>query len=185
MFVTLFGFARDRRGVAAMEFALILPMMVTLFFAAIELNELMSANKRVENVAASLADVVSRSTQVSNDDVDDLFTAGTLLMFPNSGTPLRVRVSRVDYTGNPDEGRVNWSDANNSGAGASLPEHADNTVLTLPDGVDQACGGSAVIVADTLYVYDSPIGYFLPAGFTLSHTAYVCPRVVDDIARVS
>ena len=54
-------FSADRRGLAALEFALIAPLMVLVLFGSVELTELLATNRRAENTTASVADVISRT----------------------------------------------------------------------------------------------------------------------------
>ena len=51
-------FARAHEGLAALEFALIAPIMVFLLFGSVELLDALNANQRAQNTTSSLADVV-------------------------------------------------------------------------------------------------------------------------------
>lgn len=166
---------RDRRGLAALEFALMAPMMVLVLFGSVELTELLACNRRAENTSASVADVVSRDTVITNQEMNDLWSAATALMYPNSATPLKIRVSSVQVT-NPTTATVLWSDGHNGyvprGAGSSI---------SLPAGM--MIPGTSVVVAETSYRYTPPIGVFLKLAVDLGHTEYRRPRVADPVTR--
>jgi Flp pilus assembly protein TadG len=168
-------FARDRRGLAALEFALIAPMMILVLFGSVELTELLATNRRAENTAASVADVISRDTIIEDDEINDLWTAANALMFPNSAAPLKIRISSVQVQ-TPTQARVLWSDGHNGysprGAGSSM---------VLPAGM--MTPGTSVIVAETTYRYTPPIGVFLDLAFDLNHLEYRRPRVADPVTR--
>lgn len=168
-------FADDRRGLAALEFALIAPMMILVLFGSVELTEVLSTNRRAENTAASVADVISRDTVVEDDEVADLWTAASALMYPNSATPLKIRISSVQVE-SATEATVLWSEGHNGfsarGAGSSM---------SLPAGMMVA--GTSVVVSETSYVYTPPIGVFLKVGFDLDHIEYRRPRVADPVTR--
>lgn len=168
-------FSADRRGLAALEFALIAPLMVLVLFGSVELTELLATNRRAENTTASVADVISRDTDVTTAELNDLWTAAATLMYPNSSTPLQMRVSSVQINSSSDA-RVLWSDGNNGysprGVGSAVP---------LPAGLMIA--GTSVIMTETSYHYVPPIGVFLHVAMDLTHTEYRRPRVADPVTR--
>ncbi len=168
--------ARDRRGLAALEFALIAPMMVMTLFGSVELTELLACNRRAENTAASIADVVSRDTVITDQEMDDLWSAATALMYPNSPTPFQVRVSSVQIT-DATTATVLWSDGDNG----YVPRAAGSS-MTLPAGM--MIPGTSVIVTESSYLYVPPIGIFLKLTVPLTHTEYRRPRVADPVTRI-
>jgi Flp pilus assembly protein TadG len=168
-------FVRDRRGLAALEFALIAPMMILVLFGSVELTELLATNRRAENTAASVADVISRDTVIEDDEITDLWTAANALMYPNSASPLKIRISSVQVQ-TATQAKVLWSDGHNGytarGAGSTM---------SLPAGM--MIPGTSVIVAETTYRYTPPIGVFLDLAFDLNHIEYRRPRVADPVTR--
>ncbi len=165
----------NRRGLAALEFALIAPMMVLVLFGSVELTELLACNRRAENTAASVADVISRDTVITNQEMSDLWAASTALMYPNAATPLKIRVSSVQIT-NPTTATVLWSD----GYHGYVPRGA-GSAIALPAGM--MIPATSVIVAETTYRYTPPIGVFLKLAVDLTHTEYRRPRVADPVTR--
>ena len=83
-FLRLRRFGAAKRGLAAIEFAIILPMMVFLLLGSVDLLDALSVNRRAENVAASLADVIARDTAVSNAEMTGIWSAVNLLMYPGT-----------------------------------------------------------------------------------------------------
>lgn len=60
---------RDRRGVAAIEFALIVPIMSAMFIGAVELSQVITVDRRVTQVASATADLVARAEkQISHTE---------------------------------------------------------------------------------------------------------------------
>jgi Flp pilus assembly protein TadG len=168
-------FARDRRGLAALEFALIAPMMVMVLFASVELTELLACNRRAENTAASVADIISRDTVVIDDEITDLWAAAGALMFPNSATPMKLRVSSVQVI-SASEARVLWSEGHNG-----YTALAQDSTVALPSGL--MIPGTSVIFSEASYRYTPPIGVFLKLAFDIDHKEYRRPRVVDPVVR--
>jgi Flp pilus assembly protein TadG len=59
-------FWRDRRGVSAVEFALIAPVLVIFYCGMAELTQAMMAQRRVSNIASSIGDVVAQNAQLTD-----------------------------------------------------------------------------------------------------------------------
>lgn len=176
--LSLRSFARARSGLAAVEFALIAPMMVFLLLGSVELLDALSSNRRAQNAAASLADVVARDTSISNSEVTGLWAAADVLMFPDpAGTALDVRVTSISII-NPTTARVVWSEGHNTYA--PLGTGSD---VSLP--ADMMLVGSSLIMAETRYHYSTPIGLLFGGGVSMTHTSYRRSRLVDPIPRVS
>ena len=77
-------FWRHEGGVAATEFALVLPFLLTLFYGVIEVTRYILIVQKVEKLTYTVADSVSESTTVTKADLDQLFTATADIMSPFS-----------------------------------------------------------------------------------------------------
>jgi Flp pilus assembly protein TadG len=168
-------FAQARQGMAAVEFALIAPMMILLMFGSVELIDALGANRRVQNTAASLADVVARDTEVSDAEVTGLWAAADVLMFPDPTGDLGVRVTSISVE-SATVARVVWSEGHNGLA----PLGAGDTV-DLPAAI--MTPGSSLIRADTTFVYQAPLDFLFTDDVNMTHTSYRRSRVVDPIPR--
>lgn len=165
---------RRKEGVAAVEFALIAPLMVLVLFGIVEVSELLGANRRVESVAASLSDVVARDTIVDQDDIDDLWRAIDHLMFPEASTGVSARITSVVIM-SPTQARVGWSEGYGGMAGL-----AEGALFTLP--TNMMTPDTSVIVTEVRYNYEPAIKVVLGSTIQMEHTEYRRPRVVDPIA---
>lgn len=163
-------------GIAAVEFALIAPLMITTYFGASELCNLLLADRKVTNVTAATTDLVAQAMQISDSGMNDIFTASSAIMQPYPLASLQIVVTSAvaDADGNV---TVGWSDGYNAAA------YAPGTAFTLPQGLIQP--GGSVIVTEVHYNYDSPIGQFWTHGFAVNDTFYQRPRRVMQIARNS
>lgn len=170
-------FARAEGGLAAVEFALLAPIMITLLLGTVEVIDALGANRRVQNTAASLADVVARDTEISDAEVTGFWEAIDVLMFPDQAADtLDVRITSITIE-SPTEARVVWSEALN--AFAPLP---DDDLVDLPD--DMMNPGTSIIMTETVYHYDPPLAFLFGDDVTMTHTAYRRSRIVDPIPRV-
>ena len=151
----------DSRGVSAVEFALIAPVILLFYFALTEFCQAQMAQKRVNHVAATIGDLVAQNGQLTRSEVDSFLQAGDLIMAPYPVQTLRLRVSSVIRQN--DAYTVQWSRGSNW-SGSAAP--------TVPDGM--ISNGQTVIVSEARYTYVSAMN--LADGVNLSHTAYNLPR---------
>jgi Flp pilus assembly protein TadG len=116
-------FARARSGVAAIEFALIAPVLIAILFGMTEVSVLVSTDRKLSLVSRALADLTSRVTSMTTGGIGDVFAAGKVILQPYATDTLKMRVSSITITtsGSTVTGAVDWSCANGTGM-TSLPK---------------------------------------------------------------
>jgi Flp pilus assembly protein TadG len=180
-------FSTDRRGVAAVEFALIAPLMVTMYFGVAELTEGLMTSRKVSAVASTIGDLTAQAASTSTTQVSDIFTVGQTVMqpYPVTGTTLRMRISSVtvDANGSP---KVDWSQGT-----SGLTGLAKGAVVALPLATKAAPSdpdkpfigsGQSVIVAEAHYAFASPVARYMPAISDMHDTLYLAPRQGVQVA---
>ena len=167
-------FGDDKRGVAAVEFALTAPVMILLYCGLAEITMGMMAERQAAHSASVVGDLVAQSAQVTGTEVTDIFNVGAAILKPFPATSLAMRVSSVkaDINGVP---RVVWSQA--YGGMASLS--ANTTPAGFPPGLLAA--GDSVIEADVGYTFNSPIQQVLPHPITYADSFYLKPRTSSEV----
>lgn len=116
-------------GIAAVEFALILPLLLLLYFGSIEVTQAVRASRKVDLVAAALANLASQQATCSTGttpcltDTDmtgsnGIFTAAAAIMAPFSTATLKMTVSQVNITTYNGSliAKVDWTVTNNGGS---------------------------------------------------------------------
>ena len=93
-------FNRDERGIAATEIALLLPLMVSLYFGVVQLSQAVSARSNVTLTARTVSDLVSRVTTINNADMTNALNASAAVMAPFPLNNLKVTVSSVTIDAN-------------------------------------------------------------------------------------
>jgi Flp pilus assembly protein TadG len=165
---------RDERGVSAVEFAMLLPLMVTLYLGGVEVSQAVAIDRKTTLVARSLGDLVAQATTVSNADMTNILAAATSVVAPYPDNKLKVTVSRVDVDANG-VAKVVWSDTKNGTAKAA------GTTVTLPAALNTA--STSLIWAETQYDYTPTVGYVITGMMTLKDQIYMRPRLSDTVAR--
>lgn len=158
---------REEKGVSVVEFALILPIMVTLFMGAVEFGHALTIDRRVTAIASATGDLTAQVEEVDDATVNDIFEASTAIIEPYSSAPLSIVLTNViaDADGNT---TVDWSESRNGSA------HADGSGFAVPTGLVQP--SQCIIVAEVTYDYTPPVGQFLTGGITMEETFYLKPR---------
>lgn len=170
---------RNKEGIAAVEFAMVVPIMFFMFVGSIEFSQAITVDRRVTQTASATADLISRapSEGMSAAQVDrDLAIIGQL-MAPYDATALIVNIisiKAVPVPGNPNAVNyvVDWSRDNRGGTpyarGAPAP-------FGMPAGLLVA--GESVIVGHAIYNYTPLIfHYFIQSAFNLEEKFYLKPR---------
>jgi Flp pilus assembly protein TadG len=169
-------FWRDRRGVSAVEFALILPVLMLFYFGMAELTEAMMAQRRLSHLTASIGDVVARDQKFTDARRTDVFTAGKIMMAPFPTTTLRMCIVSV-VSNAQGEDRVAWSEKSN--APTDCPNA--NQVVDIP--VQVLPAGQSVIMSKATYEYKSVFQLVIPNAMTFRRTFYLRPRLSDQVTR--
>jgi len=157
----------DRRGIAATEFAVIVPIMLVMFFGTVEFSSGVAVDRKVTLMARTLSDLTSQSTSVTDSDLTNFFAASAGIMTPYSATPTQSTITELYVDPKTLAARVQWSRGNSA--------RAAGTTVTIPTALK--VGGTYLIFSEVNYKYVPAVGYVLaPAGINLSDVSYTRPR---------
>lgn len=162
--------AGDVRGVSAVEFALIAPVMILFYAGLVDLSQAYMALKRTNHVAATAADLASQSLSLTSVDVDNIFQAGPHIMAPFASPDLEQRISSVTRVSSTTY-KIDWSRSSKS-TGALVNDLALADAKVPANMLDN---GESVLIAEAAYTYKSPFQAFLPE-FRFQRRALLEPR---------
>jgi Flp pilus assembly protein TadG len=173
----LLGFLKSTEGLAAVEFAFILPVMIIMFLGTVEVSNYVVAARRVASLASTGADLSAQDTSLSNADMTDIFGALTTIMDPLSPAVAKIRITSVVADANGTTYRVAWSDARN------IAPRVVGSVVTaaeFPTGLLAAFQGA--IMCEVTYGYDPMFAKFMHR-VDITDTFYLKPRKSLTVAR--
>lgn len=169
----------DQRGVSAVEFAMILPLLVTIYLGGVEITQGVTINRKVALTARAVADLVAqkRTGGVSGNvitaaEMGDIMNAAKAVMTPFRNTNLKVIVSSVVV----DDGgvaKVDWSASYNTAA------RSPGDAVTLP--ANLLVPNTTIIWGEASYGYTPTVGYIVTGTMNLYDYIYMRPRVHDTI----
>ena len=202
------AFLRDEDGIAAVEFTLVLPLLLILYLGSASLVTATSASRDTSILAETLANLVSEqapNVAMTDATITDIFNAATAVMSPFSTTNLQMTISNVEFVANASsssgtgfDAKTRWTVTMSGGTlrtcGTTplLNPVSSGTVpssTTMPVGVYSA---GFIIVADVSYAYTPAFGSFsfsfgsgAPStstfAYSIKRTSYMRPRQTDNI----
>jgi Flp pilus assembly protein TadG len=176
--LSLRNLASDCSGIAATEFAVIVPIMLVMFFGTVEFSSGVAVDRKVTLVARTLSDLTSQSTSVADVDVTNFFTASGKILTPYAPTPTQAKISELYVDPTTLQARVQWSKAatlSSSGSVTLASGRAVSSAVAIPAAL--AIGGTYLIFSEVSYVYVPTIGYVMAkAGVNLNDVSYTRPR---------
>src|SRR4051794_4463699 len=101
----------DCRGIAATEFAMIVPLMLTMFFGVVEFSSGVAVDRKVTLVARTLSDLASQSTSLTDTDFSNFFAASIGILTPYSASPTQATLTELYVDPATHKARVQWSKA--------------------------------------------------------------------------
>ena len=97
---TFKNFLRETKGIAAIEVALVMPVMLLLYFGLFDLTSIISVNRKVTYSAGVIADLVTQNkTSVLKTDIQNYYNASDMVMDPIPSASVRVEVFGYRKTG--------------------------------------------------------------------------------------
>ena len=206
---------RDRRGVAAVEFALLLPLMLLMYIGASDVTRGVMASRDVDILSRTISDLVAQQSTTSDltpSTISTFFNTGAAIMVPFNTSSLTMTVSAVTIgvvSGSSTccQAVVYWSytqggtarTCTSQGNANALTQVADGTPpspTTIPASIVNAnvsagygysaSKSSYLIVADVTYKY-TPFFSQAVSWFApaIKKTTYMVPRATSGQITLS
>lgn len=169
-------FVGSEKGAAAVEFALILPIMLLVYVGTVEASALISMDRKVQSAAGALGDLVARANQtITAAELTDYFQAATGIMTPFSAEPLEQVVTQVDVALDGTV-TVDWSRQYHAGTMSPSSAYTEGDAFSLPDEMIDVSLGQSVIVSEATYSYLPFYGIVFDQAVDLRRESFYLPR---------
>lgn len=182
-------FLADRNGVAALEFALIVPLLLMLYFVTMEVSQAIETNKKVGRVASMAADLVTQQQDIYKADLEGIMRIGESTLQPYNRSVPSITLTAIEVT---DETTpkvlVVWSRKLVNGSFSAGP--VKGTPTTIPDALK--IKGSFLVRAESSLAYEPVITWTAQQkttlgltsafdGISMKETYYLRPRMSTSI----
>ena len=175
------GLLNDCRGIAAVEFAVIVPIMLVMFFGVVEFSSAIAVYRKATQVARTLSDLTSQmKDSVADADLTSFGQTAKAILTPYAASPLSASITELYVEPTTLVVKVQWSRAlsidslGNVTLGASA--HNKKDVVIIPPTL-KIIGGTYLIWSEVSYTYKPAVGYVMaPTGVPLGDSAYTRPR---------
>lgn len=165
-------FCARQDAMAAVEFALVLPVLLVMFLGTLEVGLALSVDRRLSLTVTSVADLVAREEKATTASVAGIMEVSKHLLHPYSTSKMKLSIMalRTELT-DTTKGEVLWAYAYN---GAAIPANCTHQTLKK----DLLGPGVVAIAVQAYYDYQPLITkYFIKNNITFEDNAMMSPRL--------
>ncbi|MCD8497000.1 MAG: pilus assembly protein [Alphaproteobacteria bacterium] len=164
--------AFEEKGLAATEFSLLFPILMTLMVGVFDMGYGIVAAQKTIRSSQVIADLVARHKTITQDEINEAISGGELALSPfdTSGFGYDVISIEFDESGEVDM-PVLWRET--SGMGASDAVFSSLAGLGGP--------GDGLIIVQVRYEYEPMFGGYLFGTMNFSEIAFQRPRSSSSI----
>lgn len=174
-------FASDEGGVSAIEFALLLPLMLALYLGSVQVSLGIGIDRKVTLTARAVADLVAQKANTTSADVTNVLNAATTVMSPyadstQDAAKLAVTVSVIKIDAQS-KATIEWSKSKNGKArtpGETVTFPSTSTALVVPN--------TYLVWGEASYAYEPPLADALTGTLNLKDQIYMRPRLSETVA---
>jgi Flp pilus assembly protein TadG len=166
-------FATDQRGVSAVEFAILLPLMLTMYLGGVEISQAVSADRKTTLVAHTVGDLTAQASNVSSTDMTNVLNAGAAVAYPFSSSNLKVTVTSVCIDAAGTKATVAWSRTLNGTARTGVVTSLIPSALMVAN--------TSLIWGEATYSYRPTIGWTITGTLNLSDKFFLRPRLSNSV----
>jgi Flp pilus assembly protein TadG len=150
----------DKTGIAAVEFAILLPVMLGMYFAVVETTEGVTADRKASLLNRTVGDLAAQTTTIDDAERNNIFNAALSVIAPFDASPAQMSIASVviDAAGVV---KLCWSEGKNMAAPTSV---IIPVALKVPS--------TSLIVARSIYPFVPTIGYQMTGSFQLGNDPY-------------
>lgn len=171
----LWRLRRDECGSILTELALALPLFVTFLTGIVEVGNYLLVNLKLQHSVVSIADLVTRDEEISEDVLADIFNAAPQIMAPfPMGEDALVIISAISQAEDT-PASIFWQRAGGGTLAIASEFGIEGEAPSLPDGLTMR-DDETILATEIYYSYEPIVFQFIPAQ-TLRKQSFFRPRI--------
>ena len=158
----------NNSGVAAVEFAMIFPLMGMMLLGTYEFSAGVAVDRKVTIMARTLSDLTSQNTTITDTQLTNFFAASKAIMTPYDSSPVQGTITELWINPATMKARVQWS--------KGVDQRQAGEIVEIPDALKIA--DTYLILSEVKYKYVPAVAWFINKvnGITLTDISYTRPR---------
>lgn len=166
------GLARDRSGIAAVEFAMVVPVMATMWLGMVQFSQYATADAKTLMAAQSISNMVAQVGTWQTGQFNDIASAANDVLAPLPTTnAITVDVIGVAYDANNNPTLTGgWRCTSTGGPPADTP-------APLSAAAGLGTSGQMIILVTVKYAFQPTVTYGVIGARTLSERSLNRPRL--------
>ncbi|MCO6186511.1 TadE/TadG family type IV pilus assembly protein [Rhizobium sp. L1K21] len=170
---------KDQRGVSAIEFALIFPILIVLFAGAVDLGQALMVHRKINQIVGTTTDIVSRDPSWTASKLDAVLKGASSIILPFKTSDLKLTVMVVDIN-SANQATVNWA----RGYNVDPPKYGDKSPVAIPADIVEP--GVQLVTAEATYSLVTPFASLMQSltgssAYNYDRFSIMRPRVNDTI----
>ena len=152
--------AHDKSGIGAIEFAILVPVLLMLYLGALQTTLALSAAQRATRAAGTVADLITQQASVNKATLAGMPSVASAIFVPFTITGMTLKITGITIDATS-KATVTWSWAQDG----TTPYTVGSTVSTVPTDINKA---SSFLVRAELAAPYQLISFgpdFLPSGY--------------------
>ncbi len=155
----------DKRGLATIESAILLPIMVVLLMGMFDIGQAIIINQKVTAASHMANDLITRKTLVTDDDLNDAYGGALMVIDPYDRDALGMDIVGILFD-DDDDPEEKWRTTFNMDMNTNLPDSASGL------GVD----GEGLVAVSTTYTYSPFFSSPIIGDIIMEETSYLRGR---------
>jgi Flp pilus assembly protein TadG len=171
-------FLGNDRAIAAVEFAIVLPLMLFVFVGVAQVGQAIEISRKVTVTTRIVTDLVTQYSNVSCSTLNTVLAASAQVIAPYSASNLSITVSEIQTKSS--KATMPWTASLSSNG--TMTCSTPNSNFTLPSQLVQSSStASYYIYGQVTYSFTPVLGYNIIGTVPISDQIYMSPRLTSSI----
>jgi Flp pilus assembly protein TadG len=172
-------FLGNERAIAAVEFAVMLPLMLAVFVGVAQVGQAIEISRKVTVTTRIVTDLVTQYESLSCSTLNTVLAASAQVIAPYPASNLTIAVSEIQTKSN--NATMPWTASLSSNG--TMTCSAPNSNFTLPSQLLQSSStASYYIYGQVTYSFTPVLGYKIIGTIPIADQIYMSPRLTTSIS---